>query len=130
MVVLNIGNGLNGASGIFSAPVKGVYYFSFTGVLETGPNIPAGRPLISAGLYVNGHQIGSSIADENPAGGWVVETLTMQSTLQLNVNDEVFVSIGLGINSGQFSLIDNEGHYTHFNGFLLQQTDYRRVGLL
>ena len=102
---LNVGEAMNLASGTFTAPRPGIYFFSFSGICASGPTI-------HPGLYLNSNLIGRGHGQETFA------TFTIQSTLQLNAGDKVSVQL---VPSGNGSLFDNTDHHTHFIGWLLQE---------
>jgi len=104
------------ASGIFTAPRNGIYFFSFTGHAR----FLSSESYVSLGvfLYLNGHQIGTGYVTEASTLGEMWSPLTLQSTLNLKKGDQVWVQIVFMTLS---SLFDNEYHYTHFTGFMLQE---------
>ena len=106
--VLNIGKAINIATGIFTAPVNGVYFFSFSGISLGGPEF---RAL----LALNGDLVGTAISESG------FETMTLQSTLQLVAGDQVSIltSGTTDDNENTSVLADDTNRYTHFNGFLL-----------
>jgi hypothetical protein len=110
---LNIGGAMNIKTGKFSAPRKGVYFFTFSGVsvINSAPG------LVNVGLMVNGVQIGRAHCDSRAGNEW--ETLTLQSTIELKAGDSVWLQIV----ALQASYLQNssEGRFTQFSGWLLQE---------
>ncbi|XP_030258731.1 complement C1q tumor necrosis factor-related protein 6-like [Sparus aurata] len=92
------------ATGIFTAPVKGIYYFSVSGHNEST------RPM-GLRLMKNGKQM--VIVYNHPAGRRH-ETATNSMTLQLEVGDQVYVR--LRVHTWVF---DNEDSPSTFIGHLL-----------
>ena len=110
---LNVGNAMNAASGIFTAPKTGIYFFSFYGLGSI-------ESYTFPQLYLNGNLIGSGWADNfgSSDGADDNPTFTLQSTLQLNEADQ----ISLKLDSGGTGFLWDEGrHFTHFTGWLLQE---------
>ena len=103
VAVVNIGNALDLKTGVFTAPVPGVYFFSFDAYSDSHE----GR----VHLQKNGVNVGQSY-DYNR--GYPSQQLHLASILQLDAGDEIQVNV----RSGQI-YEDANGHSTHFVGMLL-----------
>uniref|UniRef100_A0A3Q0QZ44 C1q domain-containing protein n=1 Tax=Amphilophus citrinellus TaxID=61819 RepID=A0A3Q0QZ44_AMPCI len=104
-VFTNIGNHYNPNTGLFSAPVRGVYYFTFTGHAALSENYNMMR------LVKNNEAITLS-ADFPPSWSDPGDNSSNGVVLQLEVGDVVFVQL-LGM------VWDDQNHRTSFSGFLL-----------
>ncbi|XP_025761107.1 complement C1q-like protein 4 [Oreochromis niloticus] len=102
-VVTNIGNAYKPHTGIFTAPVRGVYHFDWK-VYGIG-NFPAG-----AYLFRNGEKIFITFVRQTFGG----VSASNGASLLLEVGDQVSVRIDPGAR-----LFDNQNHHTTFSGHLI-----------
>ncbi|XP_024263338.1 uncharacterized protein LOC112239062 [Oncorhynchus tshawytscha] len=100
----NIGKAYNPATGVFTAPVRGLYYISFTAMsVQTSF-------YFSAYMYKNGQKI--MYSQGYNAGGY--ETLSNGVSLELEEGDVVYMRI-----PASNRLYDNSNNHNIFSGFLL-----------
>ena len=108
--LLNEGGALDLASGIFTAPVSGVYYFSFKSFTGSG-RYQHQWIITSVALRLNGNTVTTSTI---VFGGLMV---SLECTLKLNQGDLVDIKKG-----PTGTLEDNHiEHLTHFSGSLLDE---------
>ncbi|ROL54456.1 Complement C1q-like protein 4 [Anabarilius grahami] len=104
-VFTNIGNNYNPTTGLFTAPVKGVYYFRFT---ACGVQI---NQSLGASLYKNGQKIVS-------VGQWHNHDqhrfASNGAVLQLEVDDVVCMKLLPG-----YTIYDSPDNLSTFSGFLI-----------
>jgi hypothetical protein len=104
-------------TGIFTAPRPGIYFFSFTGLAS----FPASSSRVQLGvdLFLNGDEIGVGHVQELNTVNGQNSPLTLQSTLKLKKGDQVSLRFG-GRSTGTY-LYDDQYHYNHFTGFMLEE---------
>uniref|UniRef100_I3JT74 C1q domain-containing protein n=1 Tax=Oreochromis niloticus TaxID=8128 RepID=I3JT74_ORENI len=102
-VVTNIGNAYNPHTGIFTAPVRGVYHFEFH-IFGHG-----GTP-VGAYMFRNGDKI--FIAYEHSTSGEL--SASNGASLLLEAGDQVSVRLLTGRR-----IYDNQAHHTTFSGHLI-----------
>ena len=102
---MNVGNAMNITSGIFRVPKAGTYYFTFSAV-------KTGTATTYVSLLLNSSYVSSSYTTSVND----YYSLSLSSTLKLNVGDEISVRLRGG------NLYDSSAYYnTNFNGILLQE---------
>ncbi|XP_046637960.1 uncharacterized protein LOC124316201 [Daphnia pulicaria] len=118
LAVMNEGNAMNLTSGKFTAPRPGIYFFSFTGVarLEDSSIV-----YLSSRLYLNGNRIATSYVEESNDPVYQYSPLTLQSTLNLKKDDQVWMQISYPPGTSGTYLYDDGSHSTHFTGFMLEE---------
>jgi hypothetical protein len=116
LALVNEGNAMDLTSGKFTAPRPGIYFFSFTALARLESS--AGAWYFSK-LYFNGNSIGSGFVHEVYGPVNQFSPLTLQSTLDMEKGDQVWVQIDYSGTSSYLS--DNGNHHTHFTGFLLEE---------
>ncbi len=109
---LNIGGAMNGTTGKFTAPRNGVYFFAFNAIAITS----AAEGYLDVALMVNGKEVGRAHCKSHVGNEW--ETLALQSTMYLKAEDQVWLQM-VGLSS--IFLHDESNHFTHFNGWMLQE---------
>ncbi len=110
---LNVGGAMHLASGTFTAPKTGKYFFSLSGIGE----FPTGNGHLDIGLYLNGNLIGRAQCDVRSKSEW--ETYSLESILQMKAGDKV----NLKIPTLHRSILQEKhwGPFTHFTGWLLEE---------
>lgn len=112
-IFINLGNGYNQQTGIFTTPRAGVYSLALTVYSDAGS--PGNTLAACAALQVNG----KSVAEPHEKNMQDQEdSATIVVAVHLNAGDKVSVNLPIGC-----FLCDNKSHYNTFSGFLLYATD-------
>ncbi|KAK5876521.1 hypothetical protein CesoFtcFv8_025866 [Champsocephalus esox] len=105
-ILSNIGSGYNPATGIFTAMVRGMYYFSYTMY-----NNNFGQPNSVLSLMMNTQKIVSTWDTEGEDSH---DSATNGAVVQLEAGDSVFVQL-----YAHRVLYDDGNYFNTFSGFLL-----------
>ncbi|XP_026217451.1 complement C1q-like protein 2 [Anabas testudineus] len=105
-ILTNIGSGYNPATGIFTARVRGVYYFRYTMY-----NNNAGQPNSVVSLMMNSQKL---VSTWDTVGNDNHDSATNAAVVQLEAGDSVFVQLW-----ASRVLYDDGLYYNTFSGFLL-----------
>lgn len=105
-ILSNIGSGYNPATGIFTARVRGVYYFRYTMY-----NNNAGQANSVLSLMMNSQRL---VSTWDTVGNDYHDSATNAAVVQLEAGDSVFVQL-----YASRVLYDDGYYYNTFSGFLL-----------
>uniref|UniRef100_A0A096LPY0 C1q domain-containing protein n=1 Tax=Poecilia formosa TaxID=48698 RepID=A0A096LPY0_POEFO len=102
--ITNVGRGYNSSAGVFTAPVTGLYFFSFTAADYL-------KGYMGLYLYQNEQPVSFSL-DLNDHGGYT--SMTSAVALQLDQGDRVRLAL-----PASYRLYDDSRNFSMFSGFLL-----------
>ena len=109
MARLNEGGAFNQVTGIFTAPVPGIYHFQLSAVKD--PNVR----LMWIYLQVNGENIGHALSQVPSTGNF--DHVSLSSSLRLKAGDRVNL-----LNAGNGGVLYDDSEYqTHFSGWLVDE---------
>lgn len=106
---LNEGNAFNMTSGVFTAPLKGIYHFQLSAVKDPS------APYLDISLQLNGRNVGRAYCQPStPTRSF--DTVSLSASLRLAANDRVNL-----YNQVSGALFDDDYHKTHFTGWLVEE---------
>jgi len=114
---LNLGGGMNLASGVFTAPKAGIYTFTFKG-LGSGTNSPYNSNSAGYGevfLQQNGADVARGLTQIHGATTGTYSTLSVHGTLKLNKGDKITIRHGGG------TIYSESTSHIQFTGSLLEE---------
>ncbi|XP_063060296.1 complement C1q-like protein 2 [Engraulis encrasicolus] len=103
-IFTNIGNAYSPITGIFTAPVRGVYYIRFTSMGRSSHSVLCSR------LVKNGEQVMAMHAVPNDRNDFISNAVI----LQLEVGDVIYMQL-----PATYQTYDDDDNPTTFSGFLL-----------
>lgn len=111
---INTGGAMNPTTGTFTAPRKGTYLFVFTGYAT---DVGLKEVFVDVDLVVAGRVQGRNSCYNH--GGGYTDSATIQTIVELNVNDKVYVNVSQV--SGAEFFDDPTYHHNRFSGLLLRE---------
>lgn len=120
---VNVGGAMDLATGIFTAPVSGVYSFTFHGLAEFQAS-NSSVPFMAVGLFVNDERVALALTEEantriSSTGRGQRSPLSLSTTVQLTKGDQVWLN--MFSKSGTVSLYDNSNRHSDFSGWLIEE---------
>ncbi|KAJ7990213.1 hypothetical protein DPEC_G00297980 [Dallia pectoralis] len=112
-IFINLGNGYNNLTGVFTVPRSGVYSLALTVYSDAGA--PGASLAACAGMVLNGRQL-AALSETNMQDQ--EDSTSAVLAVQLQAGDKVWVNLPAGC-----FLCDDQTHYNTFTGFLLYSTD-------
>lgn len=108
---LNEGGAFDLKSGVFKAPVPGIYHFQFSGVKNGEGESDHGK--LSIFLHLNGVKVGVAHTSELRES---YGTVSLSASLRLKAGD----AVNLHLYSGEL-YEHHTDHFTHFSGWLVEE---------
>ncbi|XP_043100893.1 cerebellin 11 [Puntigrus tetrazona] len=112
-VLTNIGNAYDPVKGVFTAPVKGVYYFRYSGAAFSSQDM--GLSIFKGtARFVSSYEYNSGERNDQISNGAVME---------LDVGEEVYMNLWIRT----WIFVDRRYNYSTFTGYLLYPLDSTSV---
>jgi len=110
---LNLGGGMNLASGVFTAPKAGIYAFTFKGIGAASGSGYAGYGILN--LQRNSADVAYGVSKIYGATQSTWSALSVHATLKLNKGDTITIRLGAG------TIYSLDGSDSHFTGSLIEE---------
>ncbi len=122
---VNIGDAMRIQTGIFTATRSGTYFFSFTGLAAFPESKSPEKMQLGIGIYLSGNHVGSALAEESNTFDKQKCPLSLQSTLKLVTNEDIWLQIDVKSTPEVFLFDDassgQDDHWTYFTGWMLEE---------
>jgi len=104
-----VGDAIDTKSGIFTAPLPGIYHFGFSCLMHGKSSY------LVVYLQLNGKTVGLATSNTEQYGGKAFLTISLHASLKLKKGDRINMYKHLG------TLHDHGEHFTHFFGWLVEE---------